>query len=625
MNPYCKPAFILFILLSAVHMMTITWGFFDHAVSSYTLNMVLFFNVFTWTGYSFVYVLLVLLPVYVVSKLFKIQNKLKAALSITLTSAVVLFLAADLMIYDLYNFHFNGFIWNLVTTKGGMSSLGGGNNTYIAIALSALFTVLIQIVIWLISFYLVKKLHWQLNWRSLIGLLAPIMLAQMVMYGFSDIKNTGAILSSAQAYPFYKKVTFRSAAESLFGIQSIRTAGNKLSIGTSSIHYPLAPVHFETVDKPMNIVFLVAESLRWDRLDPAYMPNTWRFAQKGLFFKNHYSSGNGTREGLFGLFYGLYGSYWNSFLYNNQSPLLIDRLIDLNYEFDIRTSAKFSYPEFNKTLFSRIPLSKLYEADDAKKPFQRDEQNATDFIEFIKSRDKNKPFMSFFFFESTHARYDFPDESVIAEPYLKDFNYWGVSRKSLLPKIGELRNRYTNSAHWLDVQLGRIYEQIEKEGLLDNTIIIVTGDHGEEFMEKGFWGHNSSFVEEQVHVPLVMWVPGQFHKEYKKTTSHMDIPTTLLQKLGASADSSHYSLGENILKESSRKYIVTSDWHSIGLITDLMKYRISYSNSAFDSWLPTNKIDMPLDESEAKKVIIEYQPEIIDAIKNTTKFLVKNR
>jgi hypothetical protein len=297
----------------------------------------------------------------------------------------------------------------------------------------------------------------------------------------------------------------------------------------------------------------------------------------------------------------------------------------LNYEFDIRTSAKFSYPEFNKTLFSRIPLSKLYEADDAKKPFQRDEQNATDFIEFIKSRDKNKPFMSFFFFESTHARYDFPDESVIAEPYLKDFNYWGVSRISLLPKIGELRNRHTNSAHWLDVQLGRIYEQIEKEGLLDNTIIIVTGDHGEEFMEKGFWGHNSSFVEEQVHVPLVMWVPGQFHKEYKKTTSHMDIPTTLLQKLGASADSSHYSLGENILKESSRKYIVTSDWHSIGLITDLMKYRISYSNSAFDSWLPTNKIDMPLDESEAKKVIIEYQPEIIDAIKNTTKFLVKNR
>ena len=325
------------------------------------------------------------------------------------------------------------------------------------------------------------------------------------------------------------------------------------------------------------------------------------------------------------MFYGLYGSYWSSFLYNNKSPLLIDRLIDLNYEFDIRTSAKFSYPEFNKTIFSRIPLSKLYEADDAKKPFQRDEQNATNFIDFIKSRDKNKPFMSFFFFESTHARYDFPGESVIAEPYLKDFNYWGVSRKSLLPKIGELKNRYTNSAHWLDVQLGRIYEQIEKEGLLDNTIIVVTGDHGEEFMEKGFWGHNSSFVEEQVHVPLVMWVPGQSHKEYTKTTSHMDIATTLLQKLGASADSSHYSLGENILKESSRKYIVTSDWHSIGLITDSMKYRISYSNNAFDNWAPTNKMDLPLDESAASEVMVEHQPEIIDAIKNTTKFLVKNR
>lgn len=615
--------FSLVLILSVFQMMTVTWGFFVHGTNGFSLNSSLVFSIATWIAYSFIYVALVLLPAYLAAKFFNISVKSIAFITIALTSLVMLFLVTDLMIYDLYNFHFNGFVWNLITTKGGTSSLGSGNDAYFSAGLSFLFGLLVNALIWMLSVYCVNKQYWHYSVRRIASFFMVVVISQMLMYGVADIYNVGEVLSTAKSYPFHRNVTFRGAAEKYFGIQSVRTAGTKLSIGTSSIKYPLAPIQFEPVDQPMNIVVLVAESLRWDRLDPAYMPNTWRFAQKGLFFKNHYSSGNGTREGLFGMFYGLYGSYWNSFLYNNKSPLLIDRLIDLNYEFDIRTSAKFSYPEFNKTLFSRIPLSQLYEADDAKKPFQRDEQNATDFIRFIKSRDKNKPFMSFFFFESTHARYDFPDERVIAEPYLKDFNYWGVSRKSLLPKIGELKNRYTNSAHWVDVQLGRIYDQIEKEGLLDNTIIVVTGDHGEEFMEKGFWGHNSSFVEEQVHVPLVMWVPGQSHTEYTKTTSHMDISTTLLQKLGASADSSHYSLGENILNESSRKYIVTSDWHSIGLITDSMKYRISYSNNAFGNWSPTNKMDLPLDESAANEVMVEYQPEIIDAIKNTTKFLVK--
>jgi uncharacterized protein len=615
-----KKTLWLFLALSALHMMTVTWGFLQQALSNVTLNYSLIFNGLTWLVYSAVYVLFALLPIYLLSRFFSINFKLTAVLAIMFSSAVLLLMRADLMIYDLYNFHFNGFVWNLVTTRGGVSSLGGGIDTYLAVALSALLTIAVQCGFWLLSNKLTKTEKVRMRWQYMAWLIAPMMLAQAVMYGISDVKNYGPILSAAQTYPFYKKVTFRGLAEKM-GIRAVRSSESKLSIDTSRIQYPLNAIKYNVVDRPPNVVLLVAESLRWDRLTPEIMPNTWKLAQKGQFYKQHYSSGNGTREGLFGLFYGLYGSYWNSFLYAQKSPLLMDRLQDLGYQFDLRTSAKFSYPEFNKTLFAKFPLAQLHEEPDSKIPWERDRDNASGLIEFIKNRDQTKSFMSFFFFESTHARYDFPETNVIAKPYLKDVNYWGMSRKSLAPKVGELKNRYTNAAHWVDIQLGRIYDNLESQGLLDNTIIIVTGDHGEEFLEKGFWGHNSSFVEEQTHVPMVMWMPKLDHHEVNQVTSHLDIGTTLMQRLGAPLESKDYSLGTNILNASDRKFIVVSDWHSISVMTNNMKFRIPYVSKGFDHWQPTGQKDETLSSEQSQELMAKNQTMILEAIKNSSKFL----
>jgi membrane-anchored protein YejM (alkaline phosphatase superfamily) len=351
------------------------------------------------------------------------------------------------------------------------------------------------------------------------------------------------------------------------------------------------------------------------------MPNTWRLAQRGQHFTQHYSSGNGTREALFGLFYGLYGSYWSSFLYAQRSPLLMDRFQELGYQFDIRTSAKFSYPEFDRTLFAKIPVNQLHEHAEDKTPWERDRDNADATLDFLRERDPTRPFMSFFFFEATHARYTFPDAAAINKPYLEDINYASMSRESLAPKIDQLFNRYTNAARGVDMQLGRIFDELEKQGLLDNTIVIVTGDHGEEFMEKGAWGHNSSFVEEQIHTPMVMWVPGQEHRVISDTSSHLDIGTTLLQLLGAPGDADTYSLGRNLFDIAKRTFVVSSDWHSISVISRDMKYRIPYTNRGIEQWDPTDRADKPFSADETAVVLSKNNELVLDAIKNTSKFL----
>lgn len=612
--------FKYFLLLTTLHMMVACWGFMHNGLGA-SGGWTMVFHLCAWVSYSLFYSAVGVLPAWLHAIVSRRISRLTVALAVIFTVAIIMFIKSDLMIYDLYNFHFNGFIWNLMTTKGGMASLGTSDATYLAIALSLFSVILVQIFAWWLS-QRASAWRWSgLTTRLLFCLVALAFVLQAVLYGLSDVKNNGAILDSATVYPFYKKVTFRGFAEKM-GMKAVRHNSNHLNVDTSRIHYPLQTIHFTQPKTPPNIVILVAESLRWDRLTPDIMPNVWQLSQQGLYYKNHYSSGNGTREGLFGMFYGLYGSYWSSFLHAQQSPLLMDRIQSLGYQLDIRTSAKFSYPEFNKTLFAKVPLAQLHEADEKLNPWQRDELNASEQIQFLQKRDKNKPFMSFFFFESTHARYDFPEQAVIASPYLKDVNYWGMSRESLKPKIGEFKNRYTNAAHWADAQMGRVIAELKAQGLLENTIIIITGDHGEEFLEKGFWGHNSSFVEEQTHTPMVVWMPKTPHQEVERVTSHLDISPTLLQALGAPNDVSAYSLGRSLLDESPRDFIVVSDWHSISVLTSEMKYRIPYQHHGVDHFVPTGPKDEVLEATMQESLMAKSQTLLLQAIKNCSLFLL---
>ena len=67
--------------------------------------------------------------------------------------------------------------------------------------------------------------------------------------------------------------------------------------------------------------------------------------------------------------------------------------------------------------------------------------------------------MTYMFFESTHANYDFPPESAIAEPYLKDLNYITADFNA---QIGEIKNRYINAAHHVDSQIGRVINHLQQ-------------------------------------------------------------------------------------------------------------------------------------------------------------------
>lgn len=519
-----------------------------------------------------------------------------AVASVTGTDMVLL---ADERVYGLYGFHLNGFVWNLATTRGGLASMGAGPSTYRSVALIGLAFLGVHAAwMWLCGrpapAVLARFVPGRAAYRRLGALLAVLAVGERVAYGISEVRDYTPILMAADAFPFYGRLTFRSLAERL-GIEARREPELDLDADAGRLDYPLAPLEVRRPARPLNVVWLVAESLRADALVPEIMPATSAFAARATRAARHYSGGNGTRMGMFTMFYGLHGAYWFSFLRERRGPALIDALAAQDYQWEMFTSARFTYPEFDRTIFARVPAEHLHECTSGAE-WERDRANVGRLLDFLDGRDRERPFFAFQFFESPHARYHFPPESVVREPYLENLDY---ATTDVERDIELIRNRYLNSCHHLDSQWARVLAYLEREGLLDGTIVVLTGDHGEEFMEKGRWGHNSEFVEEQVRVPLVLWIPGERARVIEAMTSHVDLPATLLPRLGVASPASDYTLGMDLLGEEHRPFQALGDWSRICYVGEGAKISFALKGAGLFRQRATTLDDVAIDADDA--------------------------
>lgn len=530
---------------------------------------------------------LVLLPVYAIS--------------------LVLLMDANYQIYALYGFYINGFVWNVVTTPGGLEALGFSNSFYVSAGLRLLLVAALYAA--LVRWLPLERIARLRPLRALRVILPLVFLLQAGIYAYANHTRQQEVLQSVQRIPWYVAVTAKGLLGKLGVKRNARELNASLNRGKGKLIYPLVDAKRIPLDKPYNIVWLTAESWRADMLDPRIMPETYAFARDNIRFLNHYSGGNGTRMGMFSQFYGLYGSYWFDALPAERPPLLLETLRRNHYSLMAYTSARFSYPEFDRTIFRNFTSEQL-QSDHEGDPWRRDIRNVTDLTAFINSA--KQPFFSFMFFESTHARYSFPPENALEKDYLKDFNYLDTDING---QISRIKARYINASHHLDSQFARVLSTLKESGKLDNTIVVITGDHGEEFMENGRWGHNSTFSEQQIKVPLVLHIPGQEARTVERMTSHVDLPITVLSTLSRlpGIERDKISFGHSLLDDSYRHdYLVVSDWGGGALISRDLKLVLSpEANDEHGRY--QSRDDRPLGEKEvagiSRKLLGQYLKE----------------
>ncbi len=113
----------------------------------------------------------------------------------------------------------------------------------------------------------------------------------------------------------------------------------------------------------------------------------------------------------------------------------------------------------------------------------------------------------------------------------------GNARYRETPAMQEIRGRYHEEVRDADRILGRIVDALSDRGLLDDTLLVIVGDHGEEFMEHDGFGHGHDVFEELVHVPLVLRWPrreafAELPAELTHPVSLLDVFPTLTDLLG---------------------------------------------------------------------------------------------
>ena len=606
-----------FFLLTYFVLLAITWDAIDFTSARADGALPFGFMLAVWLSYAVTYLLPALLLTFLVTKFLQRKGRcarwsLVSSLAIISTSMTTLFLYANAKLFTLYGIFINGFVINLVKTPGGLESLGASNASNLTLAAITVAFLVLQAALLALTLWVYRKYgesHW-LPRRFFAGLLvafAVLAVGERAVYAYGTATGVTSLGVLTQTVPYYLGVSARTLLAK-FGVKVDRKKSYQLTKG--SLNYPLHPLEVAPPAKPLNIVWLVSESLRADMLDPEIMPNTWAFAQGAKRFTRNYSGGNGTRVGIFTMFMGIPGNYWFPALAERKGAPIIDVLKAQNYQMNFFTSAKFSYPEFDATIFSQVPTEQLHEIPGGAQGWEKDQQNVGSLLNFIDKRDKARPFFTFMFFESPHARYYFPPESVIRRPYPDDINYFSLSREQLASSIGLIKNRYINSVHHLDSQFGRVFDYLKKNDLLESTIVLALGDHGEEFLEHGRWGHNSAFTDQQTRTPLVLWVPGMKPGVYDGMSNHMDVIPTLMPLLGVKNPKRDYSTGINLLSDEVRNHAVLAEWSSTAYIDDEVKIAMPLAVVATAHPLVTGAHDEVLSAKEQDALFARKAPNL---------------
>lgn len=153
-------------------------------------------------------------------------------------------------------------------------------------------------------------------------------------------------------------------------------------------------------------------------------------------------------------------------------------------------------------------------------------------------------------FQSTHFPYKIPRSAARRfrpdTPKKGKFHYLNYPAQ----ERSKVVNRYDNALSYVDAQVGKIYRSLEASGRLEDTLLIVTADHGELFGEHGMVTHGRSLYDAEARVPLLIHYPEAIQPgDVQRAVSTMDILPTIAELMELPAHPAFQ--GVSLLQDSS--------------------------------------------------------------------------
>lgn len=315
-----------------------------------------------------------------------------------------------------------------------------------------------------------------------------------------------------------------------------------------------------------DIFLFVVESLRGDILDELTAPNLTALRHECFTFGDSLAASNGTETSWYGLFTANYALHaaaaardpgtWGS------APL--KQLRRLGYSIHVLASSHADYHRMDRVIFGpgHEMADSFVDVRDfgGLAPPERDREITRRLIEQVGSGRGGRLFLVFY--ESTHHDYSWPENAPAPfQPVASPWNFYLNFRVSPEGLLG-IKNRYRNAVLFVDSLVGQVAGQLRSDDRYSGSVVLVTGDHGEEFLEHGRLVHANETCHVQTHVPILlkpargMAFPPACSL-VRTTATHVDLLPTLLDLLGASPRGPW--AGESLLTKAADDAVIVKE------------------------------------------------------------------
>lgn len=278
-----------------------------------------------------------------------------------------------------------------------------------------------------------------------------------------------------------------------------------------------------------NVLFILIDALRADHLGcygypRPTSPHIDAIAAEGVLFERAQSNSSFTNESVSALFSGQlpsanpWGTGWQA-RPNPDQPTLGGRFRSAGYVTGLFSNS----PQINAPSFFRgFDETECYAAygHSGLEPrlvaralrFAREHRGEKWFL-YLHCLDPHAPYDPPEEYYQRFARYPFAKEKRLrlfedVRPNLPALRAEGFGPGD--PRFEDLVDRYDAEIAFVDAQIGKLIEGLRDLGVLDKTLVVITADHGEEFLEHGFVEHAWQLYWESVHIPLIFRAPAVF-------------------------------------------------------------------------------------------------------------------
>jgi hypothetical protein len=280
------------------------------------------------------------------------------------------------------------------------------------------------------------------------------------------------------------------------------------------------------------------------------------FRKKYSSFPLALSGANATVNSWYSIFHSRYSFYWDQNSERGSPPLSV--LKKAGYKIHVYTAARLNYYKMDEVLFGKKQalLSSMDVFSHDNEPCVGDQQCVGKLLEDMDRYRKEEGHVFIVFFDSTHFDYSWPKlDPLRFAPIVDNINYLKVA--FLKENIEGIKNRYRNAIYFVDQLFGNFYAKLMKMPYARESVVAVTGDHGEEFFEEGHIFHMSSLSTMQTQVPIYLKLGDESKRCRGEMICHTDIFPTVLDYVLEGDDFADFFDGESILRDRTRPFALT--------------------------------------------------------------------